>query len=151
MAPRGEQLSDDPFLLVLNGSGHAGTFLLPGEPFGTEYQVVVDTVGGFAGEFGHTRTHGTALPMAPFSAKLLARSPPAEVWRRRVAAPGASLASPGCVRWRHMAAACRTVVATAHLLRAGHVASGVRSPGVRPAGTTNQQARGRLQGVASPG
>jgi isoamylase len=69
--PRGEHLSDDPFLLVLNGSGHSGTFLLPGEPFGTNYQVVVDTVGGFAGEFGHTRTHGTALPMPPFSAKLL--------------------------------------------------------------------------------
>jgi glycogen operon protein len=69
--PRGEKLSDDPFLLVLNGSGHSGTFLLPGEPFGTDYQVVVDTVGGFAGEFGHIRTHGTALPMPPFSAKLL--------------------------------------------------------------------------------
>jgi hypothetical protein len=69
--PRGQPVSDDPFLLVLNGSGHSGTFLLPGEPFGTDYQVVVDTVGGFAGEFGHTRTHGTALPMPPFSAKLL--------------------------------------------------------------------------------
>jgi hypothetical protein len=31
----------------------------------------VDTVGGFAGEYGHARTHGTALPMPPFSAKLL--------------------------------------------------------------------------------
>ncbi len=69
--PRGEPLQDDPFLLVLNGAPHAGTFLLPGPPFGTEYQVVVDTVGGFAGEFGHSRTHGTALPMPPFSAKLL--------------------------------------------------------------------------------
>ncbi|HEX6887813.1 MAG TPA: glycogen debranching protein GlgX [Candidatus Nanopelagicales bacterium] len=69
--PRGEAMVDDPFLLVMNGSPHAGTFLLPGPPFGTEYQVVVDTVGGFAGEFGHTRTHGTALPMPPFSTKLL--------------------------------------------------------------------------------
>ena len=57
--------------LYVPGSGHSGTFLLPGEPFGTDYQVVVDTVGGFAGEFGHIRTHGTALPMPPFSAKLL--------------------------------------------------------------------------------
>jgi glycogen operon protein len=69
--PRGEQLTDDPFLLVLNGAPRAGTFLLPGPPFGAEYQVVVDTVGGFAGEFGHSRTHGTAMPMPPFSAKLL--------------------------------------------------------------------------------
>ncbi len=69
--PRGQRLSDDPFLLVLNGGAHAGTFLLPGAPFGTDYQVVVDTVGGFAGEFGHVRGHGTALPMPPFSAKLL--------------------------------------------------------------------------------
>ncbi|MCU0283827.1 MAG: glycogen debranching protein GlgX [Candidatus Nanopelagicales bacterium] len=68
---RGEPLVDAPFLLVLNGAPHAGTFLLPGQPFGTDYQVVVDTVAGFAGEHGHTRTHGTALPMPPFSAKLL--------------------------------------------------------------------------------
>ncbi|MGB7983254.1 MAG: glycogen debranching protein GlgX [Candidatus Nanopelagicales bacterium] len=68
---RGERLSDDSFLLVLNGGAHAGTFLLPGQPFGTDYQVVVDTVGGFAGESGHVREHGTAMPMPPFSAKLL--------------------------------------------------------------------------------
>ena len=69
--PRGEPLVDDPFLLVLNGSPHAATFLLPGRPFGTEYQVVVDTVAGFATEFGHTRGEGTDMPMPPFSAKLL--------------------------------------------------------------------------------
>ncbi|MGB8019844.1 MAG: glycogen debranching protein GlgX [Candidatus Nanopelagicales bacterium] len=69
--PRGEPLTDDPFLLVLNGSQHAAAFLLPGPPFGSTYQVVVDTVGGHAGEYGPLRPQGTALPMPPFSAKLL--------------------------------------------------------------------------------
>jgi glycogen operon protein len=68
---RGEPLTDDSFLLVLNGSPHSGTFLLPGPPFGADYQVVVDTAEGFAGEFGAPRAHGTALPMLPFSATLL--------------------------------------------------------------------------------
>jgi isoamylase len=67
----GSPLTDDPFLLVLNGGAHSGNFLLPGLPFGSSYQVVVDTVGGFAGEYGHAREQGAALPMPPFSAKLL--------------------------------------------------------------------------------
>jgi len=69
--PQGEPLSDDPFLLVLNGSPHSGSFLLPGPPFGTQYQVVVDTAAGFSGESGPARQHGTMLPMVPFSATLL--------------------------------------------------------------------------------
>ena len=69
--PRGERLRDDAFLLVLNGSTHAGTFILPGPPFGSEYETVVDTVAGFAGESGHVHSHDAVLPMAPFSAKLL--------------------------------------------------------------------------------
>ncbi len=68
---RGAPLADDPFLLVLNGGSHAGTFQLPGEPFGTDYEVVVDTANGFAGGAGHVRTHGAVLPMQPFSATVL--------------------------------------------------------------------------------
>ena len=68
---RGARVKDDPFLLVLNGGSHADTFQLPGEPFGTDYEVVVDTADGFAGQSGHIRTHGTALPMPPFSTTLL--------------------------------------------------------------------------------
>ena len=69
--PRGERVTDDPFLLVLNSAHHANTFLLPGPPYGAMYQVVVDTVGGHAGESGPTHPHGTELPMPALSAKLL--------------------------------------------------------------------------------
>ncbi|MGV1003957.1 MAG: glycogen debranching protein GlgX [Candidatus Nanopelagicales bacterium] len=67
----GELLRDEPFLLLLNGSQHAGTFVLPHAPFGAKYQVVVDTVDGHAGDFGPIRVAGAELPMPSFSCKLL--------------------------------------------------------------------------------
>ncbi len=69
--PRGELLRDEPFLLILNGSAHAGTFLLPGAPFGAKYQVVVDTLDGHAGDYGPIRQAGAALPVPAYCAKLL--------------------------------------------------------------------------------
>ena len=69
--PQGEPVQDDSFLLVLNGSVHGGTFVLPGEPFGSTYEVVVDTETAHSGESGEIHKTGSAVAMAPFSAKLL--------------------------------------------------------------------------------
>ena len=41
--PRGEQLTDDSYLLVLHAGGEDATFVLPGMPWATGYEVVVDT------------------------------------------------------------------------------------------------------------
>ncbi|MBI3687107.1 MAG: glycogen debranching protein GlgX [Actinobacteria bacterium] len=41
--PRGERVVDDTYLLVLHAGGGDRTFVLPGEPLGASYEVVVDT------------------------------------------------------------------------------------------------------------
>ncbi len=61
----------DTFLLVLNGSDRPAMFVLPGEPFGAHYEVVMDTTDGSVGEPGPLQGQGTELEMLPFSATLL--------------------------------------------------------------------------------
>ncbi len=68
---RGTLLHDDAFLLILNGSADPGSFLLPGEPFGQEYEVLVDTATGHAGPSGERWGAGASLDMLPFSTRLL--------------------------------------------------------------------------------
>jgi glycogen operon protein len=41
--PRGERLTDDSYLLILHAGAEDATFVLPGMPWATGYEVVVDT------------------------------------------------------------------------------------------------------------
>ncbi len=69
--PRGDQLHDDAFLLLLNGGDSAARFTLPGPPFGTEYHVEVDTAEGLASPAPQARAEGSQVQLPPFSAQLL--------------------------------------------------------------------------------
>jgi glycogen operon protein len=40
---QGERITDDSFLLVLHAGGDVGQFCLPGQPWATSYDVVLDT------------------------------------------------------------------------------------------------------------
>ena len=67
--PRGERLVDDSYVLVLHAGDEDATFTLPGPPWATGYEVVVDTAYGD----GRPPT-GTDRPAAGLDLPLLARS-----------------------------------------------------------------------------
>ena len=70
---RGERLTDESYLLVLHAGAEDATFTLPGLPWATGYQVVVDTAyGDGLPPAGLDRpASGLDLPLAPSSAVLL--------------------------------------------------------------------------------
>jgi glycogen operon protein len=49
--PRGERIVDDSFLLLFNAHHEPLPFTLPGAPFGTTWETVVDTDGATSGPF----------------------------------------------------------------------------------------------------
>jgi len=72
--PRGERIVDDCFLLLLSGSQQPVVFRLPGEPWGKEYELEVDTALSFVrppGVEAPTISAGEELAMAPRSLVLL--------------------------------------------------------------------------------
>lgn len=46
-SPRGDRISDDSFLILLNGGGASAVFRLPGAPWGEAYDLLIDTALGF--------------------------------------------------------------------------------------------------------
>jgi isoamylase len=69
--PRGERIADDSFLLVLHTDVDPGRFALPGEPWATAYDVVVDTAAEDGAGPVRTLAPRTTLTMAGMSALLL--------------------------------------------------------------------------------
>jgi isoamylase len=72
--PRGQRITDDSFLLLLSGSPNPVVFRLPGEPWGKEYELEVDTALSFVRPLGveaPTISAGEELSMAPRSLVLL--------------------------------------------------------------------------------
>jgi isoamylase len=72
--PRGQRITDDSFLLLLSGSPQPVIFRLPGEPWGKEYELEVDTALSFVRPLGveaPTISAGEELSMAPRSLVLL--------------------------------------------------------------------------------
>jgi glycogen operon protein len=67
---RGERLVDDSFLFVLHAGAADSDVTLPGLPWATAYDVVIDTCAE-DGAGGHAYTAGAVLPMAARSAVLL--------------------------------------------------------------------------------
>ncbi|GAC1609823.1 MAG: glycogen debranching protein GlgX [Mycobacteriales bacterium] len=68
--PRGERVVDDSFLLVLHTAGQDGHVTLPGSPWASAYDVVVDTCQE-DGAGGRAYSAGAALPVPARSAVLL--------------------------------------------------------------------------------
>jgi glycogen operon protein len=68
---RGETIVDDSFLLLLHSGDQDGIFTVPGQPWASSYEQVIDTtaVGGVAG--GPTVRAGAELPMCARSVLLL--------------------------------------------------------------------------------
>jgi len=68
--PRGESITDESFLLILNSGDEPGAFVLPGPPWAADYVRVVDT------EFGGGSPAGRVDVVVPGGSelKLLARS-----------------------------------------------------------------------------
>jgi glycogen operon protein len=71
--PRGERLSDESYLLVLHAGAEDATFVLPGMPWATGYEVVVDTAypDGLAPAGMDRPAAGVDLPVPARSAALL--------------------------------------------------------------------------------
>jgi isoamylase len=69
--PRGEPVSDDSFLLILNGNTVPGSFHVPGPPFGHAYEILVDTAAGSVDQPGRRIDGGAVIEMLPLSAALL--------------------------------------------------------------------------------
>jgi isoamylase len=70
---RGEMIVDDSFLLVLHSGEDDVTFALPGAPWASSYEMVVDTrcVGGAPHPRSHLAPGGSALPVTARSALVL--------------------------------------------------------------------------------
>jgi glycogen operon protein len=68
--PRGERVVDDSFLFVLHAGAGDSEIVLPGHPWATAYDVVIDTCEE-DGAGGRAYRAGAALPMATRSAVLL--------------------------------------------------------------------------------
>ena len=69
---RGEVIIDDSFLLLLNSGDWSGPFTLPGKPWATTYEVVVDTTNpGGEPSPGQVVPGGTPLPLGPRTSILL--------------------------------------------------------------------------------
>ncbi|MDP9118573.1 MAG: glycogen debranching protein GlgX [Actinomycetota bacterium] len=70
---RGEIIIDDSFLLVLHAGDAAGNFTLPGKPWASRYEIVVDTlaVSGLPAEASRHVAAGSALPVEARSVVLL--------------------------------------------------------------------------------
>jgi glycogen operon protein len=71
--PRGERLLDESYLLVLHAGEHDTVFALPGEPWASGYDVIVDTLyeDGLPPPSANRLTAGPDLPLAAHSAVLL--------------------------------------------------------------------------------
>jgi isoamylase len=70
--PRGERLLDDSYLLVLHGADRDTVFLLPGPPWATAYETVVDTAdAGPPPPAAARHPAGLDLPLLAHSAVLL--------------------------------------------------------------------------------
>jgi len=73
LGARGEELSDDSFLLCINAHHGAVTFVIPPEEWGSRWQVILDTaVGGFVNH-GATLKAGEALEVDDHSLMVLQR------------------------------------------------------------------------------
>jgi glycogen operon protein len=68
--PRGERVVDDSFLLVVHAGGDDRDMMLPGRPWGSAYDVVLDTCEEDASG-GRAYPAGAALPLMARSAVLL--------------------------------------------------------------------------------
>jgi glycogen operon protein len=75
--PRGERITGDSFLLLLNGGDRAVSFNLPGQPWAKEYELLVDTGIDFVHPAGlgdaPAYQAGEELPMAARSLAILRR------------------------------------------------------------------------------
>jgi isoamylase len=72
--PRGRRITDDGFLLLLNGGDEPAMFALPGRPWGKEYELVADTGLAYvlpAGADAPTYLAGEELSMASRSLAVL--------------------------------------------------------------------------------
>jgi isoamylase len=68
---RGETIIDESFLLLLHAGNDDGVFRLPGEPWATSYEVVIDTTSFGGVPAGGDLASGADLPMRARSVVLL--------------------------------------------------------------------------------
>ena len=52
--PRGERVTDDDFLLLVNAHSEPVTFRMPGSRFAARWQVVISSAGEAGGQLGET-------------------------------------------------------------------------------------------------
>jgi glycogen operon protein len=71
--PRGEAILDDSFLLVLHAGGEPTKFCLPGAPWATSYDIVLDTATRQPAQLAGGQTHrpGETLTLAGRTVVLL--------------------------------------------------------------------------------